>query len=265
MRQRLQLPRVTLILVTGVDVDSAIRALKYSSASIDFGAVKLITPSNLGREQKGITVERPFESRLDSINEYSRYCIYELWRHVDTDYCLVVQADGYVTNPRLWEEAFFDYDFIGAPWPVSQRAYIDPFGVHQRVGNGGFSLRSKKLLEVPLSSEVPWEVNSGEFYRHMDAGSYAEDGNICVHNRHIYVEAGCKFAPLEVAIRFSREHAIPEFNGLPTFGFHGVGRTSKISRFSSRYPAVLRLDRVRTIRSSIRVLQKKKKHSLRNK
>ena len=43
-------------------------------------------------------------------------------------------------------------------------SYIDPFGNQHQVGNGGFSLRSKKLLEVPTKVEVPWETNNSDFY-----------------------------------------------------------------------------------------------------
>ena len=38
------------------------------------------------------------------------------------------------------------YDYIGAPWRVKQDAYVDPFGNHQRVGNGGFSLRNTQIM-----------------------------------------------------------------------------------------------------------------------
>ena len=54
----------------------------------------------------------------------------------------------------------------------------------------------------------------------MNAESFAEDGNICVHNKHVYEAAGCIFAPLDVAMSFSRELPIPEYDGRKTFGFH---------------------------------------------
>jgi hypothetical protein len=113
-----------------------------------------------------------------------------------------------------------EYDYIGAPWEYNENAYIDPFGNHQRVGNGGFSLRSKKLLDVPKKEHVEWDVNRGDFYKHMNANNFAEDGNICVHNRHIYERCGCKFAPIEVAAKFAHEKPIKETVGIVPFGFH---------------------------------------------
>ena len=103
---------------------------------------------------------------------------------------------------------------------LSESAYIDPFGNHQRVGNGGFSLRSKRLLDVPNMGQVVWEVNKGEFYKHMNVGSQAEDGIICVHNRHIYEAEGVQFAPLEIALKFGFENRVNEYRGKLTFGYH---------------------------------------------
>ena len=80
---------------------------------------------------------------------------------------------------------------------------------------------SKKLLDVPNKVEVPWEVNNSDFYK-MPPGvvNYHGDGNVCVHNRHIYIENSCKFAPVEVAVKFSQETRIPECEGIIPFGFH---------------------------------------------
>ena len=128
--------------------------------------------------------------------------------------------DGFVINPEKWDPFWLEFDYIGAPWEYSENSYIDPWGNHVRVGNGGFSLRSKKLLEVPLRAKVPWDINWGDFYKHMNAGLASEDGNICVHNRHIYEVLGCKFAPVNVAARFSHERPTPETKGITPFGFH---------------------------------------------
>lgn len=214
------LPSVTLICVTGVNIEDSLYALWRSSLSLEFAAIKIVSPHRPLNLPAGISHEEPFRNQLDSIDAYSQYMIYDLWRHVDTDYCLVVQADGYVIEPELWSDDFLRYDYIGAPWRVSREAYLDPWGNSVRVGNGGFSLRSRKLLEVPREVEIPWDVNSSDFYNHMNVGLFSEDGNICVHNRHLYEEAGCVWAPLAVAIHFSREQKISEKQPKRTFGFH---------------------------------------------
>jgi hypothetical protein len=219
-KPKLSLQNVTLLCVTGVNYKESLFALRRSMAKIDFAEVKLIGSIPPKKMPPGIKFEKAVDSQLDSIDSYSWYCIYNLWRHVKTSHVLIVQADGYVLTPKAWHQNFLSYDYIGAPWKISDEAYIDPFGNHQRVGNGGFSLRSKKLLDVPNQTKIPWEINTNNFYNHMGVGLYSEDGNICVHNRHLFEAAGCTFAPLEVALSFSIEQKTSEYDGRTTFGFH---------------------------------------------
>ena len=213
---------MTLLSLAAINYESAEDALVKSQERINFAAVKLITPTEPERLSAAVTWEQcpPLRLRGPGIDDYSHYCIYDLWRHVDTDYCLVIQGDGYVINPGMWSNEFLQYDYIGAPWPKSSTAYIDPFGQQQRVGNGGFSLRSRKLLTVPLRTNIPWDVNADDFYAHQDAGLLHEDGNICVHNKHLYESDGCQFAPVGVAVHFSQELPVPEALGVTPFGFH---------------------------------------------
>jgi hypothetical protein len=217
---KLSLTNVTLICVTGVNYDESIYALWKSYKKINFGSVKLISPTVPKSIPKTIKHEFSEGTQLDSIDEYNKYVIYELWRHIGTEYCLLVQADGYVINSKSWNDSFLKYDYVGAPWPISKEAYIDPFGTHQRVGNGGFSLRSSKLLRVPTVIDVPWDTKSGEFFKHSGNNLLSEDGNICIHNRHIFESLGCTWAPLEVALDFSVEIKVNEFQNQKTFGFH---------------------------------------------
>jgi hypothetical protein len=220
MSDRLVLENVTLICISGVKRIRSLISLYRSSRKVHFARIIFVTPNPRIKQLFNIDLLNSESYKLDSIDSYNHFCIYQLSKYVDSEYCLVVQYDSRVINPDCWSDNFFNYDFIGAPWPISEFAYIDPFGTHQRVGNGGFSLRSKKLLEVPSKLSIPWDVNQGDFYRHANLGYLSEDGNICVHNRHLYEKAGCKFAPLEVAAIFSKELPIPENEGLRTFGYH---------------------------------------------
>lgn len=217
---KLKLSEITLICVTGINYEKSIYALMQSSNKIDFAEIKIISPTVPEYLPRKIKHEFSYATDLKDINEYNKYIIYELWRHVETRYCLVVQADGYVIRPKNWKNEFLLYDYIGAPWPIEKNAYVDPFGKHQRVGNGGFSLRSKKLLLVPKYDTIPWEVNKSSFYKHMEAELYSEDGNICVHNRHIFEKNNCLFAPIEIAAKFSIESKVEDLFQKNTFGFH---------------------------------------------
>ena len=222
----INLPNVTLVSIdTTKEIDKTLRALYTSMSGINFGAVKIITTkkqieNNYSLVDDGIVLEEPVVD-IKNYNDYNHYVIYNLHNHVETAHCLLVQPDGFVLFPDKWDNNWLEYDYIGAPWACVEDSYIDPFGNHHRVGNGGFSLRSKKFLEIPTKVEVPWETNNSDFYR-MPEGvvNYHEDGNVCVHNRHIFIEQGCKYAPVEVAVRFSQETRVPECEGVSPFGFH---------------------------------------------
>lgn len=213
-----ELDNVTLLVVSSIKFKSTLHALEECRKKIKFHKTLLISHEKPAFYPDDIEWQEC--PRICNINDYNRYMIYDLHKHVETDFCLCINYDGYVVNPDKWDDEFLNWDYIGAPWLLRNDAYIDPFGNHIRVGNGGFSLRSRKLLNVPNLTEVPFEVNTGNFYKHMNAGLYNEDGNICVHNRHIFEKFGCKFAPLEVAIRFSKENEVPEAVGIDAFGFH---------------------------------------------
>jgi len=127
---------------------------------------------------------------------------------------LLVQNDGYVVNPDMWQDQWMQYDYIGALWPYPQDdfSFRDPEGNIQWKGNGGFTLRSKKLLCVAKDLDLEWK----QYY-----GFYHEDGFFCCHHRKTYESEGCKFAPIEVAAEFSHETMVEENYGNIPFGFHG--------------------------------------------
>lgn len=207
----LKLDNITLVSVTSVNVDRTVRALKYSAKDIDFADVMLLTDKNV--EPSGINVVKI--EPLDYIG-YSYFIVYELHKYIKTDYVLIIQDDGFVINPDKWNDEFLKYDYIGAPFPIPNPqdniSYRDPFGKLMRVGNGGFSLRSKKLLQLPTKLNLEWKPYFG---------FYNEDGFFAVHNRHILEANGCVFPTPELAATFSIEHQTPETNNVVSFGFHG--------------------------------------------
>jgi hypothetical protein len=139
--------------------------------------------------------------------EYNRFMIESLGGHVDTDFVLIAQSDGYITNPHLWQDKFLDYDYIGAPWSC--------YGV---CGNGGFCLRSKKLLTE--SSRLRYDPKHN-FFEHCP-----EDVFLCLDafHRQTLLAQGIRFADMKTALEFSFESYVPEYpqQGIQNaFGFHG--------------------------------------------
>ena len=222
----LDLSKITLVAIDNTSrIANTIKAIYTCIEQANFGSVKLITSKDyIEKYQKELFNDKILVEEMvypvTDINLYSKYVLYELYRHVDTEFCLLIQDHAFIINSDAWTDEFLQYDYIGAPWPYRENSYLTPFGEHIRVGNGGFSLRSKKLLEVPLKKEIPFDCTTGDFYKHFNANNFAEDGNICVHNRHLFIDEGCKFAPLELAAKFSYESAVPENQGIIPFGFH---------------------------------------------
>jgi hypothetical protein len=207
------LNNVTLVCVTCTNTDRAIKALNYSTKGIKFHDVILLTDKDVN--PVGINTIKI--DHLDYIG-YSEFIIYKLHNHITTDHVLIIQDDGFVVNPDKWDDEFLKYDYIGAPFPIpppnDNITYRDPFGNLMRVGNGGFSLRSKRILSLATELDLEWKSYFGY---------WNEDGFFTCHNRHIYEQHGCVYAPLDVAAKFSHERPTSETIGITPFGFHGKG------------------------------------------
>ena len=135
---------------------------------------------------------------ITAIGDYNRLITQTLAEQLQAEHVLVVQYDGFILHADCFEPEFLQHDYIGAPWPGPGAA---------QVGNGGFSLRSKRLVNAV--ARLPYDSNAE-----------AEDLFICRTARPLLeAHAKCRFAPLPLAQRFSVEYpAVPH----RTFGFHGI-------------------------------------------
>jgi hypothetical protein len=178
----LNLPNVTLLGLDCVDIERLRVARDICVKDIEFGAVKLLTslPSD---DRDVIAIEK-----IDSIKAYSAFMVKKLLDCVDTEFVLVFQHDGFVLSAANWRDEFLEYDYVGCPWIGYYRENPD-----HNVGNGGFSLRSKRLLEI-LSHDDQIELGAPEDYL------------ISRQYREYLEEKGVRYAPEEVAGKF----AIPD-------------------------------------------------------
>ena len=206
----LNLENITLVILTSIKLDKSIRALEHSCRGIKFAKVKLVSHEKPENLPDFITHE--FCPKMSNVDEWNYAAIYELPKHIDTEFCILIHDDGFIVNPESWREEFLEYDYIGAPWglPTDDFSFRDINGDLIRVGNS-VSLRSKKLLDLPIKLNLEWK----SFH-----GFYNEDGYICVNYRHKYLENGCNFADINVAKYFSHENMIPEIQGIKPFAFH---------------------------------------------
>lgn len=138
---------------------------------------------------------------IDTITDrkqYSRIMLKEVYQYIETDYVLVVQYDGMAVNRQNWTDDFLLFDYIGAPWPWYPT---------NNVGNGGFSLRSRRLIELMSRYDFAFIEDLNE------------DENICRYNRLQLEYHGIKFADVKTAAKFSHEREAAKQD---TFGFHGM-------------------------------------------
>jgi len=184
---------VTVCAVDSLNPRLAARALEISSAHCDFGDVVLFTHEEIATKAR--IVRTP---HIASREQYSDFVLKQVIQHIRTPWVLLIQWDGYVVDPSAWRAEFLDYDYIGARWPWCTDG--------MSVGNGGFSLRSAKLMRLLASDAFPLSE------------AVWEDELIARHFRPILErEHGIRFAPEDVADRFSYENTQPSG---PTFGFH---------------------------------------------
>lgn len=188
-----KLEKVSLICIDCYSYGAAVSAIQKSIEQIQFERVIFLTDIPL--EIDGIEIVQI--NTISSKREYSEFCIKKLSNYITTEFFMLIQADGYVINGEVWDDKYLDYDYIGASWI---------FDSDRQVGNGGASLRSKRLHEI-LSEDITIDV------------LHPEDHSICiVYKFYLEEKYGIKFAPVELADKFSYECKEPNQS---TFAFHG--------------------------------------------
>lgn len=212
------LNNVTLASVACTKIDQTVLALRQSMKNISFHEAILLTHKEIDLSKYNIKVIKI--KKLD-YKAYNKFILFELKNYIKSDFCLLVQNDGFVIHPNQWHNKFYKYDYIGAPWPKNLHFLED--GTNIRVGNGGFSFRSKKLLETPSKLQLKF-TDKGTGYWH-------EDGFLSVYYRKELEKSGIKYAPVEVAAQFSTELIVEE-TAQKSFGFH---------KYKKNIPPVIRV------------------------
>jgi hypothetical protein len=193
LRPKIDLSNVSLVCIETRAPELAIFAMQRCTAVANFKECLLLgsCPDNLPEGINHIDI-----GKISSNEDYSDFIIRKLGDYIQGDYALIIQGDGFIIHPECWTPDFFSVDYIGAPWPKH----------NETVGNGGFSLRSRRLLDA---------------LKNLDADTtHPEDDYICRrHRAELENRYGIVFAPIELAKKFSFEESDPV---TPTFGFHGI-------------------------------------------
>lgn len=184
---------ISILAVTTIAHDLTRFAIENTLKNIDVDRVVTLSDINFYPQGDFHQIDT-----ISSRNHYSRILLKEAYQYIETDNILVVQYDGMATDSASWNPEFLRFDYIGAPW-YWRNDY--------KVGNGGFSLRSRRLMDLVANHEYAFIENLNE------------DENICIYNRQQLETAGMLFANIEKAAKFSHER---EAGKKDTFGFHGM-------------------------------------------
>jgi hypothetical protein len=150
---------------------------------------------------------------FDGLNGYSAFMLKDLAGHIHTSHVQVVQHDGWIIDTSQWDPKWLLCDYLG-PLFIQHQTLMS-----SSVGSGGFSLRSKALLDrvaellPPKDGQHSYDGTPGNNWSH-------EDGVISCHLREQLVQSGLCFGTPDQAMRYA-------YGGNPwlfvaqTFGFHG--------------------------------------------
>ena len=206
----LDLSAITLLCVETRDPALAHFAMQKCTQQARFGKMVLITDlaklSDRPNDQASNQAEDQKVTRLQGIDyiqappikttkDYSDLLLTGLRQYVAGTHVLIIQWDSFILHPELWTHDFLQYDYIGAVWPHHPDT---------PVGNGGFSLRSVKLLEALESPAIT--------KRHPEDFCICDDNKVTLENQF-----GIRFAPTGVAEQF----AVERTSWHRAFGFHG--------------------------------------------
>lgn len=186
---KINLKKVTLVTISSIKIKETLKALEICKSFCEFYNVIFFTHKKLN--ENCIIIPE-----LKNINDYNNFVIKELPNYIFSDFCLTIQWDGFIVNPSAWIKNFYNFDYIGAPWPFR----------NEICGNGGFCLKSKKFLNIQKKHLSKIIVNE------------PEDVILSIKLRNLFEKEGCKYAPPKIAYKFSTEKGDYEKN--KSFGFH---------------------------------------------
>lgn len=209
--RQLSLASVTLVAIDTFNPQRTASAMKKMAQSVEFKESVLVTCPEKAFDDRSVKVLPviPTDARI----ERERFLITRITEAFSTSHCLHVEWDSGIRNVAAWDNAWLQYDFIGAPWPSGMTVKGFPrITENTCVGNTGFCLISKRFADAlaKISNPSEYQVNK------------ACDIYIAVVLRPALERLGLKFAPRSVAEKFSCEGR----RYSAQFGWHGKGTAS---------------------------------------
>ncbi len=188
---KIDMSDVTLMASDLVCQDMTVMAMEECLKHAAFGDVRLYT--NIEGVKYGHCIKS-----LQGPPDLIEFVLHKMPATIETRHILMVQWDSWIIDPGMWRNDFLNYDYVGAPW-----WFKDGYNV----GNGGFSLRSKALMELMADHRSTMPIYS------------PEDNQLCRHYRKYLPQFS--WAPEAVATEFAFERSRPSIESRH-FGFHGI-------------------------------------------
>jgi len=130
-----KIERTTLLIIDCLKYGRAVTSLKKSMEKCSFDRVIFFTDIELEVEGVEVITIAPIKSK----DEYSFFVLKDLFRYITTDFILLQQWDSWILESEEFDDRLYEVDYAGALWPEQDSL---------RNGNGGFSWRSKRLLDA---------------------------------------------------------------------------------------------------------------------
>lgn len=220
-------PSVTLLTVCRTsEAEKARKFLEHQASMVQF-----LRPR--------IKVVAGCESMLQLQTVYAERLVDE----IATTHALIIESDASILDPSKWTDEFFKYDYIGACWmrpggnynsyftPRVKRMGLDPDDEDSYVGNSGFCLVSRKMLQVSKEMLPEYVRQTGHAIGEVDG----VDVHMAMFCRKEAERRGLRIAPCRVCRDFSVE--CDRYTG--SFGVHNMVITvdgRKLECKKNRFP-----------------------------
>jgi hypothetical protein len=192
---------VTLVTIETMYHGLAKRAMEETLARVPFKHVMVFSDQDFLPGAKHVKIEH------GNMLSYCNLLLKGMLEHVETPFVIFQQWDAMVHDGSKWNDYFLLNDYIGAVWPWR------PHG--ENVGNGGFSLRSRKLLEALQAPHIQLDPNDPEH-------GVQEDNYIAIKHRPWLEQQGIRYALSPVADQFAMELNETGFNAMAHHGFWNI-------------------------------------------
>ena len=192
---------VTLVTIETMYHGLAKRAMEETLARVPFKHAMVFSDQDFLPGAKHVKIEH------GNMESYCNLLLKGMLEHVETEYVIFQQWDAMVHDGTKWKDYFLLNDYIGAVWPWR------PHG--QNVGNGGFSLRSRRLLEALQDPHIQLDPTDPEH-------GIQEDNYIAIKHRPWLETQGIVFAYPNVANQFSIELAPEGYGAMAHHGFWNI-------------------------------------------